>query len=170
LLVIALLFAMFSSFMPFMEKFGDAVEYNTAYYGALSAVERGALVLRYRGPGFDGESGWIYSGTNINTGNQADEYLPEFYTYGAGATDMYRKIRSRTTEIPFVGEGNVEKIFMYLAENYPDFALIYNDKNSRLLSSLIITTDDKILYSHDLRKKSLDDGSEIKFFSPYEGG
>lgn len=40
LLVIALLFAMFSSFMPFMEKFGDAVEYNTAYYGALSAVER----------------------------------------------------------------------------------------------------------------------------------
>lgn len=72
--------------------------------------------------------------------------------------------------IPYFEGINVEKIFMYLAENYPDFALIYNDKNSRLLSSLIITTDDKILYSHDLRKKSLDDGSEIKFFSPYEGG
>lgn len=55
-LVLALLFAMFSTFTPFIERFGDAMEYNTAYYGALSAVERGALALRYRGPGFDGKS------------------------------------------------------------------------------------------------------------------
>lgn len=133
---------MFSSFMPFMEKFGDAVEYNTAYYGALSAVERGALVLRYRGPGFDGESGWIYSGTNINTGNQTDEYLSGFYTYGGGATDMYRKIRSRTTQIPFVGEGNVEKIFINHLDGDSLTSRDYNALDYRISEIIPLGVDD----------------------------
>lgn len=72
--------------------------------------------------------------------------------------------------IPYTEGINVEKIFIYLAENYPDFALIFHDKNNRLLNNLIIVVDDKLLYTHDLRKKSLDDGAEIKFFTPYEGG
>lgn len=55
---VALLLAVFSGFLPFVHTYGNVVQYTTAYYGALSAVERGALAVRYAGPGFDGESGW----------------------------------------------------------------------------------------------------------------
>jgi hypothetical protein len=53
----ALMLALFSSFLPFVRNYGNVAQYTTAYYGALSAVERGVLATNYAGPGFDGESG-----------------------------------------------------------------------------------------------------------------
>ena len=53
---IALLLALFSGFLPFAKTYGNITQYSTAYYGAISAIERGALAIRYAGPGFDGES------------------------------------------------------------------------------------------------------------------
>lgn len=55
---VALLLALFSGFLPFMHTYGNVMQYTTAYYGAVSAIERGVLAIRYAGPGFDGESGW----------------------------------------------------------------------------------------------------------------
>ena len=37
----ALMLALFSSFLPFVRNYGNVAQYTTAYYGALSAVERG---------------------------------------------------------------------------------------------------------------------------------
>ncbi|MDR2541529.1 MAG: hypothetical protein LBD11_07425 [Candidatus Peribacteria bacterium] len=42
--------ALYSSFMVFYTNFGDTIEYNKAYYAAVSALERAELVLRYRKP------------------------------------------------------------------------------------------------------------------------
>ena len=53
---VALLLALFSGFFPFVNTYGNVMQYTTAYYGAMSALERGALAIRYTGPGFDGES------------------------------------------------------------------------------------------------------------------
>lgn len=55
---VALLLALFSGFLPFVSTYGNVMQYTTAYYGAVSAIERGVLAIRYAGPGFDGESGW----------------------------------------------------------------------------------------------------------------
>ena len=41
---IALLLALFSGFFPFVQTYGNVVQYSTAYYGAISAIERGALM------------------------------------------------------------------------------------------------------------------------------
>ena len=49
----ALMLALFSSFLPFVLNYGNVAQYTTAYYGALSAVERGVLATNYAGPGFD---------------------------------------------------------------------------------------------------------------------
>jgi len=49
----ALMLALFSSFLPFVRNYGNVAQYTTAYYGALSAVERGVLATNYAGPGFD---------------------------------------------------------------------------------------------------------------------
>lgn len=54
---IALLLAVYSSFLPFVANYGNTMQYTAAYYGALSALERGVLAASYAGPGFDGESG-----------------------------------------------------------------------------------------------------------------
>ena len=77
---IALLLALFSGFFPFVNTYGNVMQYTTAYYGAVSALERGALAVRYAGPGFDGESGWI-AGTG-NVGKMSDQKILNFYTYG----------------------------------------------------------------------------------------
>lgn len=46
----ALLVAMYSSFLPFVNNYGNMMQYTAAYYGALSAIERGALAVHYAGP------------------------------------------------------------------------------------------------------------------------
>lgn len=37
---IALLLAVYSSFLPFVQNYGNTIQYTTAYYGAISAIER----------------------------------------------------------------------------------------------------------------------------------
>jgi hypothetical protein len=39
-----------SLFFPFLEQLSDIKQYNIAYYGAVSSVERGMLALRYHTP------------------------------------------------------------------------------------------------------------------------
>lgn len=96
---IALLLAMYSSFLPFMYSYGNTMQYTAAYYGALSAIERGILAATSAGPGFDGDSGWKNA---INTGATVDHRFPNFYTYGNGNDSLYRKVSSSTTSIPRV--------------------------------------------------------------------
>jgi type II secretory pathway component PulK len=50
---VAVVGALYSSFLAFYTTFGDTVEYNKAYYAATSALERAELVLRYRAPGYE---------------------------------------------------------------------------------------------------------------------
>ncbi|MDR0369823.1 MAG: hypothetical protein LBH96_04920 [Candidatus Peribacteria bacterium] len=54
ILGVALVGALYSSFLIFYSSFGDTIEYNKAYYAAISSLERAELVLRYRSPGYEG--------------------------------------------------------------------------------------------------------------------
>lgn len=107
---IALLLALFSGFFPFVNTYGNVMQYTTAYYGAVSALERGALAVRYAGPGFDGESGWI-AGTG-NVGKMSDQKVLNFYTYGNWNDTLFWKVRSSTDRIPALGHGDVDIAFI----------------------------------------------------------
>ena len=37
---IALLLAVYASFLPFVQNYGNMMQYTNAYYGAISAIER----------------------------------------------------------------------------------------------------------------------------------
>lgn len=52
LLVVAIgiLVSVYSVFFPFMQNLGTVQNYHMAYYGAVSAIERAELSLRYRQP------------------------------------------------------------------------------------------------------------------------
>lgn len=45
---IGLALIMYANLLPFISTLGDIKEYNMAYYGAHSALERSFLVLRQR--------------------------------------------------------------------------------------------------------------------------
>lgn len=125
---IALLLAVYSSFLPFVQNYGNIVQYSTAYYGAVSAIERGVLAANLRWPGFDGESGWRRNGTQqTNTGNRADYKIQEFYNYGDDTkSSLYWNVKSSTIQIPVQWEGNVPADFWKdnFSQNYN--ALHYN--------------------------------------------
>lgn len=110
---VALLLALFSGFLPFVNTYGNVVQYSTAYYGAISAIERWALAIRYAGPGFDGESGWK---TNWNAPQDiwknSDGRIQSFYTYGDGRDTLLWKVQSSTDRIPSTWDGNVEPLFI----------------------------------------------------------
>lgn len=106
---IALLLAVYSSFLPFVQNYGNTIQYTTAYYGAISAIERWVLAANLRGPGFDGESWWKWNWSlQTNTGNRADYKIQEFYNYwDPDKTSLLWKVNSSTAIIPSPGEGNV---------------------------------------------------------------
>ena len=106
---IALLLAVYASFLPFVQNYGNTIQYTTAYYGAISAIERWVLAANLRGPGFDGESWWKWNWSlQNNVGNPADSKIPEFYNYGdPDKTSLLWKVNSSTAIIPSPGEGNV---------------------------------------------------------------
>lgn len=80
---IALLLAVYASFLPFVQNYGNMMQYINAYYGAISAIERGVLAANLQGPGFDGASGWRWDGENQkNIGNSSDQKIDSFYNYG----------------------------------------------------------------------------------------
>lgn len=103
----ALVGALYSSFLIFYLSFWDTIEYNKAYYAAISSLERAELVLRYRSPGYEGNGGWL--GTS-SYGNAID-HKPAFSLWEA-ENGSFWNIRSRTTSIPKVWEGNVEWMLM----------------------------------------------------------
>lgn len=95
----ALMLALFSGFLPFVRNYGNMMQYTTAYYGALSAIERGVLATRYAGPGFDGESGWK-NGVNGTKYHISDQRLDRFYTYGDGRDSLFWSVKSSTNTVP----------------------------------------------------------------------
>ena len=94
----ALMLALFSGFLPFVRNYGNMMQYTTAYYGALSAIERGVLATRYAGPGFDGESGWKNGAEH--QGHTSDKKLDHFYTYGDGHDSLFWSVKSSTNTVP----------------------------------------------------------------------
>lgn len=111
---VALLLALFSGFLPFVNMYWNVAQYTTAYYGAMSAIERWSLAIRYAGPGFDWESWWESEQGEISfsTWNISDAKLDNFYTYGDGNDSLVWNIHSSTDRIPSLGDGNVDPNFI----------------------------------------------------------
>ena len=116
----------YASFFPFLQSIGHISDYNVAYYSALSAVERGMLVTKYRAPGFVW-SGWVLAGTG--RGPTVDQTV--FFV--TGAQGNWWAVNSRTTMIPNPGEGNVDP-FLSTGDSANYNALRYGVSERFLLS------------------------------------
>lgn len=130
---VGILVSIYSIFLPFIKNLGEIGDYNTAYYAAISSIERGELVLKYRQPGFEG-SGWYNSGTNW--GPQSDYKTWAFGFINANTNNGMRwSISSRTTNIPNTGHGNIEYLLA--------------DQTSADYNTLNYSSAEKIILSYD---------------------
>ncbi len=106
----AIVGALHSSFLAFSLNFSDTIEYNKAYYSAVSSLERAELVLRYRSPWFQGSGGWIGSETFGFTG---DSQLTGFsYVSKDNQNGLRWEIKSRASQIPGTWQGNVDRMLV----------------------------------------------------------
>lgn len=103
--------SIYSSFLVFYDNFNESENYNKAYYAAISALERGELVIRQRAPWYEW-SWWWKSIWNINawaSDAQMDKFS-YFSTGGSRDTSLLWEITSLTDRIPASGKGNVDWI------------------------------------------------------------
>lgn len=161
---VALLMAVYASFLPFVQNYGNMVQYTTAYYGAISAIERGVLAATLRGPGFDGESGWRRNGSRQATqiGNSTDQKIPSFYNYGDdNKTSLYWKVKSSTNKIPAEGDGNVPADFWDSSSTSKD----YNTLNYNIAEAIALGTPGAVqsanYYSQDTNTDYITPNTEI---------
>ena len=99
---VGILASVYSVFFPFMQNLWTVNHYHMAYYGAISAVERAELGLRYRSPWF------VWSGWFLWTAwyGPMSDYTPELLS---GAQQWFWwTVNSRTNSIPNVGMGNTD--------------------------------------------------------------
>lgn len=87
-----------------MQNLWTVSNYHIAYYGAVSAVERAELTLKYKLPGFVW-SGWFLGTTWFGP---ISDYTPDFFS--GDQKWFWRTINSRTTSIPASGMGNTDSM------------------------------------------------------------
>ena len=135
---IALLLAVYASFLPFVQNYGNMMQYTNAYYGAISAIERGVLAANLQGPGFDGESGWRWDGKNQgNIGNSTDQKIDSFYNYwDPNKTSLSWIVSWSTTQIPAPWAWNVPSDFWTGSNSSKD----YNTLNYNIAEAIALGT------------------------------
>lgn len=130
---LAILFSIYSIFIPFSDSFKDISDYNIAYYSAISSIERGGLVLKYRWPWFVW-SGWWLGIANIF--GKASDTLSGLKIWSTIYNGLLRDINSRTYRIPNFWEWNVDIDFLMSGE-----ALDYNKTDYRLIETFLLSID-----------------------------
>lgn len=101
---VSLALVMYANLLPFIGTLWDIKEYNMAYYGAQSALERSLLVLRQRESWFEGEWWWTW---NTFVWPVSDR-LKDFGWFEREGNNLYRHIEGRDSQVPSPGQGMVE--------------------------------------------------------------
>lgn len=141
LLVVAIgiLASVYSVFFPFMQNLWTVQNYHKAYYGAVSAVERAELALRYKSPWFQGSGGFL----GVESYGPLSDTSPEILS---GINQWYvRNISSRTTSIPSAGMGNVDP--MLAASDSLDYNQLWYEYLETFILWYDATTDTWSYYS-----------------------
>ncbi len=133
---LAILSSIYSIFAPFVSSFGDIVDYNIAYYWAISAVERGELVLKYKWPWFVWSWWWLDQSVFWKP---SDTVLSWFSIWFTKRNWMLWDINSRTNRIPNLWEWNVDKnLWLSGSENY-------NKLDYKWVETILLSIDESLV-------------------------
>ena len=112
---ISLATALYSNFLPYLALLRDVKNYNMAYYGANTAIERSLLVLRYQEAGFQWTWWWNKKNSIADT-PVSDQIL--FWNYWNNTTLQWSIIgRPDSNSIPWTGQWNIDSYLLSGASN-----------------------------------------------------
>ena len=94
--------AMYANLLPFIWLLWDIKEYNMAYYGAQSSIERSLLVLRYQDPGFQWHWGYIESTFTWAISDHA------YFWIFTKDDKLYWEINGRWSTVPLSWQGTID--------------------------------------------------------------
>ena len=129
---VGILVSVYSVFFPFMQNLWTVNNYYTAYYGAVSAVERAELGLRYKLPWFVWSWWFLWTGSY----GPASDYTPDVLS--GDKQWFWWTIDSRTQTIPSSGMGNTDAMLSYFtgdSKNYNQIWYVH-------LESFLLSYDD----------------------------
>lgn len=143
----AVVWSIYSNFLVFYSNFSETENYHKAYYAAISALERGELVVKQRSPWFKWFA-WRYRNQNTNTKqwtwfNWSDWVITSDFSYLSDNNKPSEIIRSvdslaENWRIPEIEKWNVEFLLRSTdSENYnmmwyedAEVFLMYYDSSS----------------------------------------
>jgi len=115
----AVVWSIYSNFLTFYSNFSETENYHKAYYAAISALERGELVVKQRSPWYEWKA-WRYRNWSsrawtwsIKIPNWKSDWVisADSFSYLSNnnrPSEMIRSVNSRTTKIPADKKWNVE--------------------------------------------------------------
>ncbi len=109
---ISLATALYSNFLPYFSLLSDIKNYNMAYYGANTAIERSLLVLRYQEAWFEGTGGRNKTISNIGDSPASDKWW--FWYFDTGDTTLQWTIVSRSDgqAVPWTWRWNTDSYLL----------------------------------------------------------
>jgi len=145
-----ILVGVYSVFMPFYESLADIIEYNTAYYGAISSIERWHLAIKYQDAGFEGS--WWRKDTNFWP--HSDENPWNLWRLSFTWNGSRRIIQSQTMTIPSSWQWNINYLLAssdsknYNKMDYNKSVIIplYKDQTTIVDDYYIYEVDPKIVW------------------------
>ncbi len=142
--------SLYSSFLPYFSLLRDIKEYNMAYYGANTAIERSLLVLRQHGPWFESDGWWNLDGDE-DVSSDITKDIPNFNRNG---NYISWTIRSRTDNghIPWVWQGNTDD---------PEYNMLAYGQ-TQTIPLWIDNADPSDAYDKDETSRERYEGSDIK--------
>lgn len=140
---IGILVSIYSIFFPLITNLWEVGNFNIAYYGAISSVERWELVLKYRQPGFEWSGG--YRG-DIGRWPISDNKTGAFgFINDNDNNGISRTISSRTNTIPNSWEWNVE--YLLAAPDSTNYNMLDYKTAEKILLSYDKTADPANYYN-----------------------
>jgi len=142
--------------MPFFQNLADITEYNTAYYWALSALERGILITKYQNPWFVG-SWWRNNNTNFGPNTDANQL--ELWRITQTGNGLRRIVNSRTQSIPTAGQWNID--YLLADTDSDDYNKMDYHQTIKIPLSIDTTNTANTFYTDDNDPLQSFNGNEI---------
>ncbi len=134
----------YSIFSPFINNVKNIADYNVAYYGAISWIERAELALKYHWPWFEWSWGYIWDAASNQWGPDEDKKAGlagiNFGKLTKSSNGFYRDIKSRTSWlVPKTGKWNVDLEFQLSSDSQ---AKNYNKLEPNMSEQIWLDIDD----------------------------
>lgn len=141
--------SMYANLLPFVGLLGDVKQYNVAYYGAQSAIERSLLVLRTQDAWFQWEW-WIVDGEDP-VWPVSDKFTTTGTMWPFGqAGEMYRSIDGRWVTVPLSWWGNIPHNLLSGESN--DFNMLWYGQLEKIFLRYDASTSTGAYYNDSVDK------------------